>query len=900
MPSLAPAPPPSPRETLAKWGKPFFVSSILTFLISSGLISWVKLLGAVSLTSAIGLVFATVALLLGSVFFLYSLKYYITLAIVLSFSQRESGPTSPEATRGKAIGLEPSLEHVTLKRYPKISVHIPLYNEKNVVERLIAAVTAFDYPGPPAGGYEIILADDSTDETTRIIRKYISSIGSKSRKGRKGIKTIKGEGWTLTQAEVRPGVVVKHLHRTSRSGFKGGALRGALRHTDPRAEFISVFDADFVPYPDTLELFLKYFKVQNNMSEDYKKSNVAVVQGYQWHVLNKSENWVTRGVRSEYAGSYVIERSGTEIYSGLIQISGAVYMIRRDVLEEVGWETSITEDFQLTLKLYEKGYKVVYTPYIQAPAECVSTLKRLIRQRMRWAEGHSNNVRKMFTRLLFGHWTDSNVVNDQFPISNFQSNTSLKIDQFKNSLKTENSKIENSPQKRFIPSPLTPSEKLEFLYLSPYYLQAFFFLVGTLSWLISETLFPARLPFWTSLWGWSLVLTNLISLPLMNAVGLFLEESEERDYQGIFSFIILTYIVVPFQAYAAVKGFLQKEEGPWFRTPKTGHITDVFARGRFYRFISGILPGRAQPAMRFAGSPYLALSTANSQFNSFNIKPRRKKWAGKVVLSLLLILSVTVYSSTKGVPEVLASNPSGTFNLDNTDSTLLSGTNWKLLDNTNGGDSTSTQITFTKGDGFGRRQYYPGSSNTTNEGGNCTSSSHDGNGWLFETPFESGGNIALGTWTIYFNESDDENRIGGNLDMCVWRASISGSALTSATLLFDTNGQTSWPLTDILNGGVNNTNYTVCNSGDSCRVQYNFSTDEYLYVEFYNDITAQGGPGGTTVTSTYRTGNTYSNPRIVTPTVTIPESALVFLLATPLIPYLVNLWLKKRRSLVYA
>ena len=81
-------------------------------------------------------------------------------------------------------------------------------------------------------------------------------------------------------------------------------------------------------------------------------------------------------------------------------------MIRRDVLQSIGWGTSITEDFELTLKLYEAGYKVIYTPYIQAPAEAVGTLKRLIRQRMRWAEGHSYNVKRMCRRLLFGQWTE--------------------------------------------------------------------------------------------------------------------------------------------------------------------------------------------------------------------------------------------------------------------------------------------------------------------------------------------------------------------------------------------------------------------------------------------------------------------------------------------------------------
>ncbi|MCH7640988.1 glycosyltransferase, partial [Patescibacteria group bacterium] len=697
MPSLAPAPPPSPREPLAKWGKVFFTSAFLTFLISSGLISWVRLLGAVSATQVIGLIFASTALFMGSLFFLYSLKYYITLAIVLSFSQRDVGERNGRGSstssgskgflswilgmangsaeqnssslkngRSGPVGLEPNLEHIVLKRYPVVSVHIPLYNEKNVAERAMAAATSFDYQGK----YEVIIADDSTDETKDIIRKYQEKHLAKGEK----LKVIKNkkQGWELTQVEVRPGVTLKHLHRTSRSGFKGGALSLALTLTDPKAEFISVFDADFVPYPDTLELFLKYFKIQNNMSEDYKKSNVAAVQGYQWHVLNKSENWITRGVRSEYAGSYIIERPGEEIYGGLKQISGAVYMIRRDVLEEVGWETSITEDFQLTLKLYEKGYKVVYTPYIQAPAECVSTLKRLIRQRMRWAEGHSNNIRKMFVRLMVGRW--ENIPDSGSNVGKFlSSNYSKQVPNPKSQLgQLEIRSIRNSRdgQRVFVKSPLTLSEKLEFLYLSPYYLQAFFFLVGTISWLISETIFQAGLPFWTVLWGWSLVLTNMLSLPLMNAVGLFLEESEEKDYVGLASFVALSYILVPFQAYASLKGFLQKEEGPWFRTPKTGHITDVIARGRFYRFITGILPRRSQPAVaqRLASSgqrlgllslnaqpstlnAYLSLSSANSRFNTFNIRSRKgQRWIGKLMVTVLLLISTTLVTFAPYIP----------------------------------------------------------------------------------------------------------------------------------------------------------------------------------------------------------------------------------------------------------
>ncbi|HKZ34751.1 MAG TPA: glycosyltransferase, partial [Patescibacteria group bacterium] len=484
----------------------------------------------------LGLVFASIALLFGVFFFLYSLKYYIVIASVLSFSKEFPVGAKPQketslkerfqalthlfrkqegVSQGKAqpqpegidrVGLIADIQKEELTYYPFVSIHVATYNEKRVITRLLTACTSQDYPN-----YEVVIADDSTDETVDILEQWKS----------------------------HPRVRISH--RPTREGFKGGALRHALEKTDPRSEFVIILDADFIPYPDTITQFLKYFKASTGRLEgfqDYYDTKIAAVQGYQWHVLNKSENWITRGVRTEFAGSYVMERSGNEIFGGLKMIAGSVYMIRRDVLQAFGWGTSITEDFELTLKIYEAGYKVVYTPYIQAPSECVSTVKRLIRQRMRWAEGHSFNVKKMFARLL------------RTPYMN-------------------------------------GAEKLEFLYLSPYYLQSFFFILGTIAWFISETLFHAKLPFWTSLWGWSLVFSNFLSLPLMNSVGLFLEESEEKDFLGIISFVGMSYLLVPFQAYAAIRGLLEDEEGGWFRTPKSGKITDTITRGHFYRWLRG-------------------------------------------------------------------------------------------------------------------------------------------------------------------------------------------------------------------------------------------------------------------------------------------------------------------------
>jgi cellulose synthase/poly-beta-1,6-N-acetylglucosamine synthase-like glycosyltransferase/CheY-like chemotaxis protein len=385
---------------------------------------------------------------------------------------------------------------------PFVSIQLPMYNETRVVDRLLEACTRLDYQN-----YEILVADDSTDETLEHLEKWAK----------------------------HPKVRVSH--RINRTGFKGAALKHAVEVMDPRTEFVVVFDADFIPPPNVLHQFLVYFFGANGVNgNNHGKRNgeplelidesLAVVQGYQWHVLNASENWITRGIRTEFSGSYVVERPGQELTGGMKMISGSVFMIRADLLRDIGWGTSITEDWELTIRLYLEGYRVLYSPFIQAPAECVSNFKQLARQRMRWSEGHTFNVKKYFSAVL------------------------------------------RSPR-------LTRREKFEFLYYVPYYLQSVFFIIGTAAWFISEIILRSKLPFWTETLGWSLVFANTFALILMNTAGLFLERGIRRNIGGLMSFVLLTFLLVPYQAYAALKGLLEPHEGGWHRTDKTGVITDV-------------------------------------------------------------------------------------------------------------------------------------------------------------------------------------------------------------------------------------------------------------------------------------------------------------------------------------
>jgi hypothetical protein len=160
---------------------------------------------------------------------------------------------------------------------------------------------------------------------------------------------------------------------------------------------------------------------------------------------------------------------------------------------------------------------------------------------MRWAEGHTFNIKKHLTSVLL------------------------------------------SPH-------ISWPEKLEFLYFAPYYLQSALFIIGTLSWLVVDLFLRKRFPFWPTALGWSLVFTNALSLVIMNLVGLFMERGVRRNWGGLMSFILLTYLMVPFQAYAALKGLFETHEGGWHRTQKTGVITDVIEKLGLRRKMRTLLP----------------------------------------------------------------------------------------------------------------------------------------------------------------------------------------------------------------------------------------------------------------------------------------------------------------------
>src|SRR5262249_27232120 len=100
---------------------------------------------------------------------------------------------------------------------PLVTVQLPIFNERFVVDRLRASVCQLKYPQDKL---DIQLLDDSTDETQTVARELVEQYAS--------------QGYPVT-----------YLHRTNREGFKAGALAEGMKTA--KGEFIAIFDADFVP-----------------------------------------------------------------------------------------------------------------------------------------------------------------------------------------------------------------------------------------------------------------------------------------------------------------------------------------------------------------------------------------------------------------------------------------------------------------------------------------------------------------------------------------------------------------------------------------------------------------------------------------------------------------------------
>jgi len=239
---------------------------------------------------------------------------------------------------------------------PVVTVQLPVYNEANVVERLLDAACTLAHP---ADRLEIQLLDDSDDETA-------------------GIAAARVRRWRAR------GVDVRHIRRSARDGFKAGALAYGLARA--RGEFLLVLDADFVPAPDLIRRLLGPFT----------DPGVGAAQAA-WDHLEDGGSWLTRAQALFLDAHFAIEHEARHRAGLFFNFNGSAGMWRRDcVIDAGGWSAdTLTEDVDLSYRAQLAGWRFAYLDDVRVPAELPGTLRAVEIQQERWTQGGIQSARKL-------------------------------------------------------------------------------------------------------------------------------------------------------------------------------------------------------------------------------------------------------------------------------------------------------------------------------------------------------------------------------------------------------------------------------------------------------------------------------------------------------------------------
>ncbi|MCC6600515.1 MAG: glycosyltransferase family 2 protein [Crocinitomicaceae bacterium] len=251
---------------------------------------------------------------------------------------------------------------LTDEQLPIVTVQLPVYNELYVIERLIDAVCAFDYP---KNKIEIQVLDDGNDESVQIAAKKITE-------------------------KQKEGFDIQHVIRPNRVGFKAGALGYGLDIC--KGEFTAIFDADFLPRPDFLRQTIPYF---------YSGEKIAVVQT-RWEHLNEDYSMITKLQAFGLDAHFTVEQIGRNSAHHFINFNGTAGVWRKEAIYNAGgWQSdTITEDLDLSYRAQLKGWNFVYLPEIGSPAELPAEMNALKAQQFRWTKGAAECTKKNMGKVL--------------------------------------------------------------------------------------------------------------------------------------------------------------------------------------------------------------------------------------------------------------------------------------------------------------------------------------------------------------------------------------------------------------------------------------------------------------------------------------------------------------------
>lgn len=232
---------------------------------------------------------------------------------------------------------------------PRVLVQLPLFNEGELIERILEAVTALDWPHDRL---EIQVLDDSTDGSLAVSRRAVAALKQQ-------------------------GVNVELLHRVQRTAFKAGALAAGLERSE--APFVAIFDADFIPPSDFL---------RRTVGALVANPELAYVQT-RWGHLNRDESLLTRIQARLLDSHFGVEQEARWRLGLPLPFNGTCGLWRRAAIDEAGgWDgDTLTEDLDLSLRANLAGWRSGFMGDLVVPGSLPTSARAWRVQQFRWTKG---------------------------------------------------------------------------------------------------------------------------------------------------------------------------------------------------------------------------------------------------------------------------------------------------------------------------------------------------------------------------------------------------------------------------------------------------------------------------------------------------------------------------------
>jgi len=239
----------------------------------------------------------------------------------------------------KGKRLIPAVDYDSL---PTCTLIVAAYNEEGFISEKIANTLALRYPD---GKLKLLFVTDGSDDSTpEIISKYHE---------------------------------IRLLHVTQRNG-KIAAVHRAVKEVS--TDVIVFTDANTFLNIDALI----------NICRHYTDPKVGAVAGEKRVIMDAQADASAAGEGFYWKYESTLKKWDSELYS-VVGAAGELFSVRRNLYQPVS-EDSILDDFMISMRIAEQGYRIIYEPDAYATETASENVKEELKRKVRIAAGGIQSV----------------------------------------------------------------------------------------------------------------------------------------------------------------------------------------------------------------------------------------------------------------------------------------------------------------------------------------------------------------------------------------------------------------------------------------------------------------------------------------------------------------------------